>query len=317
MRNKRVIVDANIAFKCLLTGRGDLRTRIGPSPLARFYTPRFLFVEMFKHKERLARAAHLSESDLLEALYTLVSRMEFVNEANIPLGTWLEAFRVCRDVDEKDTPLRGPYPSHGWPIVDGGRGVESRITDQGVRSILPVTGTPKRRSSKTVQSCCLSGLLLTHSKKAGSLGKGNTRLFKRVPDHNTHFWRRGKLIAEKVLRGDRDDIPLQFGNGADPGSLGKFPGGSFDELSMRKGHVPRVVKDFAILDHNQDRVTVSHFDFFAHSRLVVDKSHRILSLPGVRVNLPVPRRMNQENHQMVSVAHKTGIVVRCGTTKAI
>ena len=29
--------------------------------------------------------------------------MEFVNEANIPLGTWMEAYRWCREVDEKDT----------------------------------------------------------------------------------------------------------------------------------------------------------------------------------------------------------------------
>ena len=29
---------------------------------------------------------------------------DFVNEANIPLGTWMEAYRLCKGVDEKDTP---------------------------------------------------------------------------------------------------------------------------------------------------------------------------------------------------------------------
>ena len=29
--------------------------------------------------------------------------MEFVNEANIPLGTWVEGYRLCRGIDEKDT----------------------------------------------------------------------------------------------------------------------------------------------------------------------------------------------------------------------
>lgn len=46
----------------------------------------------------------MSEESLLEALHTLVSRMEFVNESNIALGTWMEAWRLCRDIDEKDTP---------------------------------------------------------------------------------------------------------------------------------------------------------------------------------------------------------------------
>ena len=99
-----VIVDANIAFKCLHAGRGDLCSRIGPGQHPQFFSPRFLFVELFKHKERLASAAKLTETELLEALYALVSRLEFVNEANIPVGTWVEAYRLCKGTDEKDTP---------------------------------------------------------------------------------------------------------------------------------------------------------------------------------------------------------------------
>lgn len=59
-----VIVDANIAFKCLHTGRGDLRERIGTSRRSQFFSPRFLFVELFKHKERLAEASGLAEAAL-------------------------------------------------------------------------------------------------------------------------------------------------------------------------------------------------------------------------------------------------------------
>lgn len=99
-----VIVDANIAFKCLVSDRGDLRERIGPGGHPQFFSPRFLFVELFKHKHRLETAANLSEPDLLEAVYALVSRLEFVNEANIPVGTWVEAHRLCKGIDPKDTP---------------------------------------------------------------------------------------------------------------------------------------------------------------------------------------------------------------------
>lgn len=45
-----VIVDANIAFKTLAGGRGDLRGPVSPSVPLRFFAPRFLFVELFKHK---------------------------------------------------------------------------------------------------------------------------------------------------------------------------------------------------------------------------------------------------------------------------
>jgi predicted nucleic acid-binding protein len=99
-----VVVDANIAFKALISQRGDLRDRLDPSANVKFYTPGYLFVELFKHKTRLARATGLTEDELLEALRALVSRMEFINEANIPLGLWMEAHRLCKDVDEHDTP---------------------------------------------------------------------------------------------------------------------------------------------------------------------------------------------------------------------
>ncbi len=99
-----VVVDANIAFKTLVAGRGDLRDRLGPSANCVFCAPRFLFVELFKHKARLLSASNLGEEALTEALHALVSRLEFINEANIPLGTWMEAWRLCREVDGKDTP---------------------------------------------------------------------------------------------------------------------------------------------------------------------------------------------------------------------
>lgn len=99
-----VIVDANIAFKTLAAGRGDLRNPLSPALLLRFFAPRFLFVELFKHKDRLIHAARLTEEEILQALYTLVSRIEFIKDADVPLGVWLEAQRLCRDVDEKDTP---------------------------------------------------------------------------------------------------------------------------------------------------------------------------------------------------------------------
>lgn len=99
-----VIVDANIAFRCLHSGRSDLRDRLDPAGHQQFFSPRFLFVELFKHKERLALASKLTEAELLKGLYAVVSQLEFVNEASISVGTWAEAYRLCKGVDADDTP---------------------------------------------------------------------------------------------------------------------------------------------------------------------------------------------------------------------
>ena len=104
MNTDCVVVDANIAFKSLCTGRGKLRRRLSPNSDLKFYCPRFLFVELFKHKERIARASGLTDADLVEGLHELVSQLEFVNEAAIPVGTWMEAYRLCKGIDADDTP---------------------------------------------------------------------------------------------------------------------------------------------------------------------------------------------------------------------
>ena len=104
MSAEGVIVDANIAFKCLVAGRGGLRERIGPGGYPQLFTPAFLFVELFKHKDRLVQASGLSESDLLSGLHTLLNQLTFIHEEDIALGTWLEAHRLCRQIDPNDTP---------------------------------------------------------------------------------------------------------------------------------------------------------------------------------------------------------------------
>lgn len=70
-----------------------------------FYCPRFFLVELFKHKERIARASDLDETELLECLHELLARLRFIEEGGIAVGTWMEARRLCREVDDKDTPF--------------------------------------------------------------------------------------------------------------------------------------------------------------------------------------------------------------------
>lgn len=101
---RRIVVDANVAFRSLVGWRGDLRRILLGQSAATFFAPKYLLVELFKHKDRLQRACGLPEEKLLEHLNTLVSCIRFVDEASVPVGTWLEAHRLCKDIDPKDTP---------------------------------------------------------------------------------------------------------------------------------------------------------------------------------------------------------------------
>lgn len=81
------------------------RRKLLTEPGRAFYCPRFFLVELFKHKERLARISALSEEELLECLHELLARVHFIEEGAIAVGTWMEARRLCREIDPKDTPF--------------------------------------------------------------------------------------------------------------------------------------------------------------------------------------------------------------------
>jgi predicted nucleic acid-binding protein len=59
---------------------------------------------MFKHKDAIVHASGLGQDEVLEALHVLLENIRFLKEVSISIGTWTEAYRLCRDVDPKDTP---------------------------------------------------------------------------------------------------------------------------------------------------------------------------------------------------------------------
>ena len=66
---------------------------------------------------------------MLESLHTLVAAMEFMDESAIPIGTWLEAHRLCAPTDPKDT----PYVALAL-YVDGELWTEDEELKQGLRA---------------------------------------------------------------------------------------------------------------------------------------------------------------------------------------
>ncbi len=98
-----VVIDANRLFSELIAGNHRLRRAFAAYPDTRFVCPKYVFIELFKHKERITSASGLPESELLSLLHSILERIEFIDEDSIQIGSWAEAWRLCRDVDENDT----------------------------------------------------------------------------------------------------------------------------------------------------------------------------------------------------------------------
>lgn len=100
--SRSVVIDANRIFSELIAANHKLRRVFASQPEKEFHCPKYVLVELFKHKERIANATGLDEPELLALLHTLLEHIHFFDEDAISIGSWTEAWRLCRDVDEND-----------------------------------------------------------------------------------------------------------------------------------------------------------------------------------------------------------------------
>ena len=101
-----IVVDSNILFSALLKADGRLAEIIlNPAFHINHHTCYFLYVEIFKYKERILKFSKLEEADLLEVLYRMVKRINFVNEESIATEVWQQARQLTDSIDTKDTPF--------------------------------------------------------------------------------------------------------------------------------------------------------------------------------------------------------------------
>ena len=78
----KLVVDTNIIFSALLKKESkelDLLLRANYE----FFIPKTLFVELFKHKEKIIQASKLEEDEILELLYSILEKLEVVDDRNI------------------------------------------------------------------------------------------------------------------------------------------------------------------------------------------------------------------------------------------
>ena len=101
--NDVIVTDVNIVISTLISDSRRIRRILARKDLE-FVAPKFFIVDLFKHAPKIQKATKLSKDKVLDSLSSIINRIKFYEEDLISLGSWVEAFRLCRDVDEKHTP---------------------------------------------------------------------------------------------------------------------------------------------------------------------------------------------------------------------
>jgi len=96
-----VVVDSNILFSSLLSANSlFVQTLLDED--CKFIAPNFIFVEIFKYKDKILKHSKLSADELLEVLNKLLSNIQFLPNKFISPDNLEKAIELCKDIDLKD-----------------------------------------------------------------------------------------------------------------------------------------------------------------------------------------------------------------------
>ncbi len=101
---KKVIVDTNIIFSCLLNSQGTIGDLIfNYEAVFDFYSNEYMLYEIRKHWERLKKISKLTDFELQTSYDKLLTKLTFINEQLIPENIWQTSEALVTDIDIDDT----------------------------------------------------------------------------------------------------------------------------------------------------------------------------------------------------------------------
>ncbi|HVX28078.1 MAG TPA: PIN domain-containing protein [Parafilimonas sp.] len=131
---RKVIVDTNIIFSCLLNSQGTIGDLIFNSETVfDFYSNEYMLYEIRKHWERLKKISKLTDFELQTSYDKLLIHLTFINEQLIPENIWRASETFVADIDIDDTDfvaltkyLKGILWTGDKPLYNGLKAKRSR-----------------------------------------------------------------------------------------------------------------------------------------------------------------------------------------------
>ncbi|MCD4792641.1 MAG: hypothetical protein K8R54_05360 [Bacteroidales bacterium] len=99
----KIIIDSNILFSACITPYGDnADLLLNPNYSFERYSCHYLFVEMFKHQNKIVKLSKQNIENIIEVLYAFMSKITFINEGTISQEIWKKADELTKEVDNND-----------------------------------------------------------------------------------------------------------------------------------------------------------------------------------------------------------------------
>jgi putative PIN family toxin of toxin-antitoxin system len=99
----KIVLDTNILISTLMSSDGIIGTFLLTQlrEIEKF-SCYYLYVEVFDKKEKIIKYSGLEEREILELLYLILKKIQFINEHQISAPSWRKAKELTEDIDVKD-----------------------------------------------------------------------------------------------------------------------------------------------------------------------------------------------------------------------
>lgn len=133
-----IVIDSNILFSALLRNESQFTEMILNSGRT-FYICESVIVELFKHKERIVQISKLPADDVVRLFYILLRHITVLKEDLIRPEIRKEAYGLCVDIDEADTPHVALAIHIGGLLWTGDKKLKAGLQKKGFHSFFEAT----------------------------------------------------------------------------------------------------------------------------------------------------------------------------------
>ena len=103
--NSQVIIDTNLVFAFLHKNQAKSARFFFSNQDYIFLTPNFFVYETFFHHDVILEKSKAIPEATYSLFEKVVEKLFFINESTISVKNFIDAYHLCKDVDDKDTPF--------------------------------------------------------------------------------------------------------------------------------------------------------------------------------------------------------------------
>ena len=133
---KSYVVDANVLFSGIISGRD---TYLKAFTVHTFFSPDFVLDEIQQYQSLLLQKTKLAPEDLRIFTLQLFSKLTIVPNFLISTGSYMKAFHLCKDIDEKDTAYLALAIEFDIELVSKDEELVAHLRGKGFQKVITLT----------------------------------------------------------------------------------------------------------------------------------------------------------------------------------